>query len=528
MEDGQMQRKRLGVDRGITLARAVLQIKVNAGIIQTYALIFLGVCGMSMPTSSASNEARTARAPLRVCPENPRYFTDGSGKAVYLTGSHDTCVNVADKSFTDPPAPFDYKGYLDFMVQYHHNLIRLWSWELFQFTYPDWGDRRQYVQPLPWPRTGPGDALDGKPRFDLSRFDDRYFAQLRSRAVQASERGIYVSIMLFEGHGLQFSAEPWRWGGHPFNPANNIDGIDGDPNCTGKGLAVHTLAVPAITRLQENYVRKVVDTVNDLNNVLYEITNESGPYSTAWQYHLISYIKGYEAGKPKQHPVGMTFQYEGGTNEALFASPADWISPGADAFDSVVTGDPRAADDPRPADGRKVIIADTDHLGGGHSTIWVWRSFCRGLNPILIDHFDSSDADPARRSMGYALRFAERMDLVKMKPMGELASSDCCLANPGREYLVYLPEGGKVTVDLSAASGLLSVEWFDPATSRTAAREAVEGGRSLELTAPFEGEAVLYVSAPACATAREHSDDGVRGVDSRGPAEQGDCASTRR
>ena len=31
----------------------------------------------------------------------------------------------------------------------------------------------------------------------------------------------------------------------------------------------------AITALQEAYVRKVVDTVNDLDNVLYEISNES-------------------------------------------------------------------------------------------------------------------------------------------------------------------------------------------------------------------------------------------------------------
>ena len=29
-----------------------------------------------------------ARGPLRVLAANPRYFTDGSGRAVYLTGSH--------------------------------------------------------------------------------------------------------------------------------------------------------------------------------------------------------------------------------------------------------------------------------------------------------------------------------------------------------------------------------------------------------------------------------------------------------
>ena len=29
-----------------------------------------------------------ARGPLCVHPDNPRYFTDGTGKAVYLTGAH--------------------------------------------------------------------------------------------------------------------------------------------------------------------------------------------------------------------------------------------------------------------------------------------------------------------------------------------------------------------------------------------------------------------------------------------------------
>ena len=32
--------------------------------------------------------AAPATGPLRVHPTNPRYFTDGSGKAIYLTGSH--------------------------------------------------------------------------------------------------------------------------------------------------------------------------------------------------------------------------------------------------------------------------------------------------------------------------------------------------------------------------------------------------------------------------------------------------------
>ena len=59
---------------------------------------------------------------------------------------------------------------------------------------------------------------------------------------------------------------------------------------------------------------------------------------------------------------------------------------------------------------------------------------------------------------GYTLALARRMNLAACTPQGSLASTAYCLADPGREYVVYLPSGGKVTVDLSAAKGGLAVE----------------------------------------------------------------------
>src|SRR2546428_4336327 len=64
--------------------------------------------------------------PLRVHPTNPRYFTDGSGKAVYLTGSH-TWTNLQDQDLKNPPAVFNYDDYLAFLKRHNHNFIRLWS-----------------------------------------------------------------------------------------------------------------------------------------------------------------------------------------------------------------------------------------------------------------------------------------------------------------------------------------------------------------------------------------------------------------
>ena len=461
-----------------------------------------------MPTK---NEATLTMGPLKVHPSNPRYFEDGTGQVVFLTGSH-TWSNLKDMGKTDPPPSFDFGAYLDFMQQHHHNFIRMWTWELSQYTYDG---TLTYAEPFPWPRTGPGMALDGKPKFDLAPFNPAYFDRLRSRVVTAGERGIYVSVMLFEGHGLHASSPPWCWDGHPFNVHNNVNGMDGDPDGDGRGLETHTLQIPAVTALQEAYVRQVVDTVNDLDNVLYEIANESGAYSTEWQYHMIGYIHDYERDKPKQHPVGMTFQFardkeQRGINANLFNSPAEWISPNPEGG---------YRDDPPAADGSKVILSDTDHLWGiGGNQAWVWKSFCRGLNPIFMDpyrkvkkdddleerpstwtdHLSDEPAsdpqwDPIRRNMGYTLAYAKRMDLASMVPRNDLASTQYCLANPGAEYLVYLPDGGDVTVDLSAVSGTLAVEWFNPNTGLRTDGEPTTGGASRSFTAPFDGDAVLYI-----------------------------------
>jgi hypothetical protein len=82
-----------------------------------------------------------------------------------------------------------------------------------------------------------------------------------------------------------------------------------------------------------------------------------------------------------------------------------------------------------------------------------------------------------------------------MHPRNDLSSTTYCLADPGKEYLVYLPEGGKASVDLSAASGSISVEWFNPRSRETARGEGASGGAERTFQAPFGGDAVLYLKA---------------------------------
>lgn len=438
---------------------------------------------------------------LRVNPTNRRYFTDNSSRAILLTGSH-TWFNLQDYGTTDPPTAFDYTAYLNFLQTNNHNFFRLWAWE--QAKWATWTSSGVMFNPLPYQRTGPGTALDGKPKFDVTKFNQAYFDRMRSRIIEAGNRGIYVSIMLFDGFsvGKKSSSDPGNpWPGHPYNASNNINGINGDPNQDGNGYEVQTLAISAITALQDAYVRKVIDTVNDLDNVLYEICNESnqGTAEINWQYHMIDLIHTYEASKPKQHPVGMTVPYPNGNNTNLFNSNAEWISP---------NGTGGYQDNPPAADGRKIILSDTDHLWGiGGDRVWAWKSFTRGLHPIFMDVYDCPGVpsgcntnDPTwvslRQNLGYIRNYANRINLVAMTPRGDLASSGYALANPvasGGEYLVYLPNGGSVTVNLSTTPGTLTVEWFNPSTGATIAGGTIAGGASRTLTAPFSGDAVLYL-----------------------------------
>ena len=217
--------------------------------------------------------------PLVVSKRNPRYFAvaavDGADeRTVYLTGSHiwnnfhdgmgpgSDCAEVSE--------PFDYGAYLDFLCAHGHNFIRLWRWEQFR-SQAAGGEYHLCMTPQPWSRTGAGTAKDGKPKFDLDSFDQAYFDRLRERVISAGNHGIYVGIMLFDGFALHLSPAPDNVEGHPFHAANNVNGIGIRSIDDYQVLPLD----PRIQAFEEAYIRKVVDTVQDLPNVLYEVANES-------------------------------------------------------------------------------------------------------------------------------------------------------------------------------------------------------------------------------------------------------------
>jgi hypothetical protein len=256
-----------------------------------------------------------------------------------------------------------------------------------------------------------------------------------------------------------------------------------------------------------------VEAVNDLDNVLFEVSNESDNVSRDWQYHIINYVKAIERDRSNHHPVGMTALFPNGRNAALFESPADWIAPTAEGEEELKT-------DPPPTTGAKVIISDTDHLWGiGGTPGWAWKSFTRGYNLAYMDPWDgrviaTPANDALRRNFGYIRYVAERVPLGDMVPAPKLASTGFCLARDGRVYVAYIPGFDEwlrpkrilgrlassliaqhIELDLTSAKGTFDVDWLNPSDGTVVGGAPVAGGGRKRLDAPFAGAAVVLVTA---------------------------------
>lgn len=467
-------------------------------------------------TPSAS--APPPMGPLVVSSTNSHYFVDPTGKPVLLTGSHtwNTFQDLSQSTTTPYPNLLDFNAYVSFLKapQHNHSVTILWRKDL--PTYFNWSAGGTWHDGTwPWPRTGAGTASDGLPKFDLSQFDQTYFDRLRARALQLQQNGIYAIVQLFDG--LQLADNRGAGDGYPFTGANNVNGVD--DGFAGGNAGVNSMnasysGITGIYAVQDAYVKKIIDTLNDLPNVLWEFSEEAPIESLqngspTWSDHMISLIHTYEAGKPLQHPVGITCPQTLG-NANIYSSKAEWVAP----CDRTVSTNNQG----------KVVINDSDHTYYG--SMWtdtaqqrrnyVWENFANGAQVIFMDPYvidwagrnactnpvsgvcsapvtnASSYPEDTRVQMGYTLMYANKMGLLAMTPQPAKCSTGYCLAST-TEYLVYAPNGGNFTVNLAGAPATLNIEWFDPSTGATTTPGTVPGGSTQQFTPPFSGDAVLYL-----------------------------------
>ena len=230
---------------------------------------------------------------LALHPENPHYFLWG-GKAAVLIGSGEHYGAVLNLDF-------DYAKYLEATAAAGLNLTR---------TFPGC-----YVEPqgafhiekntlapapgrlvCPWARSGEPGYANGGNKFDLTKWDDAFFARLKDFMAQAEQRGVIVEMNLFTP-----MYEQMQWDYSPMNARNNVNGI----GKAGKHEVFTLDKEPALLALQIAMTRKIVTELNGFDNLYFEVMNEPyfGGVTQAWHDRIAETIVETEQALPKKHLV---------------------------------------------------------------------------------------------------------------------------------------------------------------------------------------------------------------------------------
>ena len=207
------------------------------------------------PAFLLASLAATHAEPLALLPENPHYFLFRGKPAVLITsGEHYGAVLNAD---------FDYVKYLDTLAADGLNLTRTFT--------------GAYVEPqgafkiaentlapkpgrllCPWARSGEPGYKNGGNKFDLTKWNDAFFARLRDFVAQADKRGVVVEMNLFTP-----MYEQMQWDYSPMSAANNVNGI----GKVGKHEVFTLDKEAALLDVQLAMTRKFVTELNAFDNV---------------------------------------------------------------------------------------------------------------------------------------------------------------------------------------------------------------------------------------------------------------------
>jgi hypothetical protein len=429
-------------------------------------------------------------------PSDPHRLSRG-GKPWYPAGYYPgAAINM-----TGPGYKGDYLAYMtDFInkaASFKINYFRIWlNWGALPSAGGTWD---KYVLP-PYQRTGPGQASDGKPKLDVSQFNPQYFSLLQKVVDLASSKGMVVQAMLLDcwhvGYGLNYGFHDLDY----FAAQNNVNGVDWstesewlDPN-------------GAVFSYNEKFVQKVVATIGDRDNVVFETCNEKkqGDHSTlaataADAFHLAvaKAIHAEEKQLGLERHLVMPVDLPEHRTVAGHRTPTNGASnqESIPTMRSRLTGTQLAWGAP--------LISDNDCCAGEPDAAFIrkktWAALTAGAHVDVFNNelYQASvlgDANTANgmKWVGLSRTFIEsqNVDLRGTKPMDSIATNGAwVLAKPGNEYIVYLQSGGSTT--LSGLPTSRTASWFNPKNGGTS-----NAGNGPTFTAPSNADWVLYVTSP--------------------------------
>ena len=124
----------------------------------------------------------------------------------------------------------------------------------------------------------------------------------------------------------------------------------------------------------------------------------------------------------------------------------------------------------------------------GHSDIW------NRIDAPNRYTFTIQD-EGAAAQLGVLYDFFTALPYWRMQPFeGVTGEAAVALAESGPVYVVYLPQGGKVTVDLVAAKGRMVARWFNPRDGKFGDTFVVREVQPMHFTAPDKRDWTLLLN----------------------------------
>lgn len=479
--------------------------------------------------------------PIRIHPANPRLF-EFRGRPLALICATEHYGAVINRRF-------DFERYLHEHAAKKQTLSRLFL--LFRELQ---GPNNPYstCKPestdfvAPWPRTGPGKAADGEPRYDLSRWNDEYFERLHRFCGLASELGIIIEVTLFSN-----SYGPNIWQLNPLNAPNNLQGI-GDLDFN----EYLTLRNTALWEQQQAHVRKAVTELNHYDNIYFEICNEPGSMDKTqvpaaeideWQTAVARLVREVEADLPNRHLIfgtqAFTFTPFHQENDAAFSwthidaanvhALPDTSFRGRTYNMGVFMSKELKLEEYRAfnlavADVPKPCVQDEDNVASRYLDPdgWTihrkraWMALLCGAHYDVIDfsitiHTPTGTEDSRRhiRSwLQYLSEFVHSLDLPRARPLGDWLLTkpagllEATLAVEGEDYAAYLADSREVDdsqwgaaiegeVSFRLPAGEFMVRTYAPVSGGYSPGLHVRGDEAITLALPaFSHDIVVRIT----------------------------------
>jgi hypothetical protein len=386
-----------------------------------------------------------AAEPISLHPENPHYFLFRGKPAVLVTSAehYGALLNL----------DFDYRKYFDTLHADGLNYTRIFSGA---YVEPEGAfniSRNTLAPPehrfiCPWPRSDvPGYAKGGN-KFDLSRWDPAYFDRLKDLVRYAGRRGVVVEFTFF----CPFYEEK-QWQLSPQNAVNNINGIGNVARTNVYTLDQHG----GLLAVHEALVRKVVEELNEFDNLFYEIANEPyfGGITLEWQRRIADVIVDAQKNLPNKHLIAQNIANGRAKIEnphpavSLFnfhyASPPDTVEINYHlnkAIGNDETGFVGTNDMPYRIEGWDFILA------GGALYNNLDYSFAAGYEDGTFQYpaQQPGGGNPGfRRQMKLLNEFIHSFEFIRMKPDNSIMRggvpaglSARALVEPGKAYAIYI------------------------------------------------------------------------------------------